>query len=225
MCDYVQRLRGECCNSFLCLKCIMKSLCVKISFCLFCPSNSLTPGNESCLRLWSLLALSFTIKSALPLPWLQGSSFTFLPPPSLNKPFFSAAPMSCPAYRVGSVESVLTPESFGKPSRKLSVWGVTSGGEEETWRERKGGGEVLKALRGWLSNLFFRELSWQCVLSSALASCCQLLSDLKCLLSFFIYLISPFNSLPHILLYCSLLDKCGKKLGWSGHLDHVNKTK
>lgn len=146
---------------------------------------ALSPGNKSCLIL-------LVRAGSEGLPGLSHSSqaAAFLRSPS-SLPKQAGCTHELPCIQSGQCwvsASLLTPESFGKPSRKLSVWGVTRGGEEETDREREA--EEVDTSRGWLSNLFrFHELPRQCVLLAALARYCQNHRDLECLLSFFIYLI------------------------------------
>lgn len=140
---WVQWLRGECWEQLS--ECEVRNndlLCVPSSICLLWTSTSLTLPKKQKLFdslgqcwLWDL-----PCSLLLPRPWLQGNSFFPLPSSSSSFPkqaLCSAAPMSCRAYRVGSVESVLLsrpPERFGKPSRKLSV----SGMEDEGRRGRNG---------------------------------------------------------------------------------------
>lgn len=85
----------------------------------------------------------------------------FLPPPPSLNDFFSRLQHGLPCRQSGQCwvsASLLTPERFGKPSRKLSVSGDTRGGRE------------VEAFRQWLSVLFnFHKLSWMCVLLQILS--------------------------------------------------------
>lgn len=146
----------------------------------------------------------------------------YFPPSSLPQTsLFPVCTHELPCIQSGQCwvsASLLTPESFGKPSRKLSVWGVTKGGEEERDREGEGegGGDVHKASRGWLSNLFsFLELSRQCPFSYSSKMLPTPFYRFR-ISSFIFYLVNLlFNILPRVVLYYSPQHYCGGKLSWS----------
>ena len=184
---WAERLRGERWERLsVCEGCNKDPLCVPISICLCSPSTSRTLPRKQ--KLFDTLGQSWLWESTGLSHGSQAAAF-LRSPSSLPKQ--AGCTHELPCIQSGQCwvsASLLTPESFGKPSRKLSVWGVTRGGEEETDREREA--EEMDASRGWLSNLFsFHELLRQCVLLAALARYCQNHRDLECLLSFFIYLI------------------------------------